>query len=133
MPISAPPPSWASIKNKPKTVSEFGITDMSSQSVASATNATNVTNVTAAQVGNAFALISYGAIGSMTVAKQNGDGLMTFGTTYAASSLYRFNENNGVFEGAGLSGTWRSLGSAEGFRYTNSSNALRGHLMVRIS
>jgi hypothetical protein len=27
MPISAPPPSWASIKNKPTTMSGFGITD----------------------------------------------------------------------------------------------------------
>lgn len=28
MPISTPPPSWASIKNKPTTVGGFGITDM---------------------------------------------------------------------------------------------------------
>lgn len=27
MPISAPPPSWASIKNKPTTMAGFGITD----------------------------------------------------------------------------------------------------------
>jgi hypothetical protein len=27
MPISAPPPSWASIKNKPNTMAGFGITD----------------------------------------------------------------------------------------------------------
>lgn len=45
MPISAPPPSWANIKNKPTTVSGFGITDMASQSVANATNATNASAV----------------------------------------------------------------------------------------
>lgn len=44
MPISAPPPSWDSIKNKPTTVSGFGISDMASQSVASAVSASNGVN-----------------------------------------------------------------------------------------
>lgn len=38
MALSAPPPSWASIKNKPTTVSGFGISDMAAQTVANATN-----------------------------------------------------------------------------------------------
>jgi hypothetical protein len=130
MPISAPPPSWASIKNKPNTVSGFGITDMASQSVA---NATNVTNVTVAQVLAANAAATRGAVGTFATVSYNSGNPATFNSTYSGSSLTQFNDNNGVWEGAGLSGTWRSMGATDGHRYTTSSNALGAHLFLRIS
>lgn len=69
MPISAPPPSWASIKNKPTTVGGFGITDMASQSVASAVNATNATNASfATTAGNGGVTSLNGASGAVSLA-----------------------------------------------------------------
>lgn len=46
MPVSAPPPSWANLRNKPTTVAGFGISDMASQTVANANNATTATKLT---------------------------------------------------------------------------------------
>lgn len=127
MPISAPPPSWASIKNKPTTVAGFGITDMGSQSVASATNATNASNVpwsgvsgrptTVSGLGlsdfNASAIaansgMSYGAVG--TYGQFLNNATVTIGSTIAGSNLSVYNASNALVS-AGVSGTWRNLGA----------------------
>ncbi len=95
MPISAPPPSWASIKNKPTTVAGFGITDMGSQTVANATNATNattaanVTNVTTSQVAAAIAGISGIGVGAYVVGRPQNFTTYNVGDTIAGSSLYQ--------------------------------------------
>ena len=62
MPISAPPPSWASIKNKPNTLTGFGITDAfaNGQTLQNVTRTagTTYTNTT----GRAITLMLYGYI-----------------------------------------------------------------------
>lgn len=111
MPVSQPPPSWASIRNKPTTVAGFGISDMASQTVANATNATNastVTTVTTAQVLAAEAGMSVGAIG--TYAFLNGLSAVTIapGATLAGSSLQYSPNSAGSSSPAG---TWRNVGN----------------------
>lgn len=125
MPISAPPPSWASIKNKPNTVSGFGITDMASQSVA---NATNVTNVTTAQVGNAMAGLSAGAVGSTCNAFVSGANI-GIGGTVAGSSLVGLNTSGG-YVSTGFGGTWRNLGAQS---VTNAGSYAQVTCFIRIA
>lgn len=153
MPISAPPPSWASIKNKPNTVAGFGITDMGSQTVANATNATNASNVpwlgvsskptTVAGLG--LSDFNASAIAAQAEAVAGGVGTYAYlaigssisaGSTYAGSSLNWTGGHNGsslsfsnnvVSGGLGgtVSGTWRAVG------YSQASNGQA--LFLRIS
>lgn len=118
MPISAPPPSWASIKSKPTTVAGFGITDMASQSVASATNATNVANVTAAQVGSATAGVSVGSVGSYSLMNQISGAYIGAGNTTAGSNL-RYTNAGASSPGAAPAGTWRVMGATQSTDYNN--------------
>lgn len=116
MALSAPPPSWASIKNKPNTVAGFGISDMASQSVANATNstnATNVANVTTAQLLSAMAGSSVGAVGSYLFANNITYTAIGPGATFAGSNL-RYSSGGGASNGVTLSGTWRCMGYANG-------------------
>lgn len=126
MPISTPPPSWASIKNKPNTVAGFGITDMAAQSVANAVNATNasyatnagnsstVSTITTAQVTSAQASASVGAVGTYAfLAWASGigsDPSYGVGSTYAGSSLRYRNTYGSAGQGAAPAGTWRCMG-----------------------
>jgi hypothetical protein len=116
MPLTPPPPSWATIKNKPTTVSGFGITDMAAQSVASAvnatnaTNATNVANVTTAQVVAANAGASAGAVGSYALARSAPS--MSTGQTISGSSITRV-DSAGDPISAGLTGTWRCMANSD--------------------
>lgn len=125
MPISAPPPSWASIKNKPNTVAGFGISDMASQTVA---NATNVTNVTTAQVNAAIAGAAVGGVGSYAFLGAMSASSYVPGATLAGSSL-RYSGVLGAFSdwsnqnavnitnggsGTAPAGTWRCMGQAGG-------------------
>lgn len=123
MPISAPPPSWASIKNKPNTVSGFGITDMGSQTVANA-NAVPWSGVsgkptTVSGLGlsdfNASAIsaqagASFGAVGTYVgVFAISGGTDIALGATVAGSALTGVN-SAGNQASLGLSGTWRNMG-----------------------
>ena len=88
MPISAPPPSWASIKNKPTTVAGFGISDMASQSVNYAATAGNggVTSLNG-QTG-AVTDTSLYAIGSFVIGRPANITAYAVNSTIAGSSLY---------------------------------------------
>lgn len=126
MPISAPPPSWASIKNKPTTVAGFGITDMGSQTVANATNASNVPwsgvsskPTTVAGLGlsdfnlsaiTAQAGASFGSVGTVCYARNSSS--VAVNATTAGSNLLK--QDSGLsFVSMGVSGTWRNLGISE--------------------
>lgn len=121
MALSAPPPSWASIKNKPTTVSGFGISDMASQSVANATNATNVSNVTTAQVLAATAGATAGAVGSFALMKDTVAVTRLPNATLAGSSLRYSSLTGPIYTGSGVLeftskiystvplGTWRCM------------------------
>lgn len=132
MPISAPPPSWASIKNKPSTVSGFGITDIGSQSVNYANSAGSAGAVawgnvsgkptTVAGLGlsdfNASAIAaqagaSAGSVGTYGLFYNSGQYNFTLGagSTTAGSNLrYAPTHGSGAGVGATPSGTWRLMG-----------------------
>lgn len=125
MPISAPPPSWASIKNKPTTVAGFGISDMASQSVNYAATAGNggVTSLNG-QTG-AITDTALGSIGSYY--QSFNSQAITNGTTVAGSTL-TYQDAAYASQNAGLSGTWRKMGA------TNSSSAnVASQTFVRIA
>lgn len=102
MPVSQPPPSWASIKSKPTTVAGFGITDMATQNVA---NASTVTTLNTAQVLAAQAGATVGSVGTYAFL-QGVTG--TAGTTAAGSSLLYADRAGGT--SGTPAGTWRMMG-----------------------
>lgn len=91
MPISAPPPSWTSIKNKPTTVGGFGITDMASQNVASAASAASAAAVPWSGVSSKPTTVSgFGItdLASNAVTSLNGQVGAVTDTTYGAVGSY---------------------------------------------
>jgi hypothetical protein len=127
MPISAPPPSWASIKNKPNTVSGFGITDA-------------LTGITTAQVLAANAGANAGDVGSYSLMTNVTPSILSQGSTVAGSSL-RF--ANTYHSGAGdngrnntaASGTWRAMGQTGTYNATvsNTGGNLMGTVFLRVA
>lgn len=120
MPLSAPPPTWATVLGKPTTISGFGITD----ALTVAVNSLTAGNGLAVSAGTGAVTISASApaintVGSYVMGCITGGG--TYGTNYAAgiSSAQiqsgAANENGGYttpnFLGLNyqnnLSGTWR--------------------------
>lgn len=110
MGISAPPPSWASIKNKPNTMGGFGITD-GVQSLNGQTGA--ITNSALGAIGS-----YYQSFQTQTIAN---------GATVSGSTL-TYQDAAFSPQNAGLSGTWRKMGA------TNAAGANVGtQLFVRIA
>ncbi len=82
MGLSTPPPSWASIKNKPTTVAGFGISDLASNAVTSING----------QVGAVTDTAAY-AIGSFILGRPGNTTNYPVGSTIAGSSLYSCSMN----------------------------------------
>lgn len=138
MPLTPPPPSWQTIKNKPTTVTGFGITDIGIQSVSYASTAGNggVTSLN----GQTGAIINttLGAIGSVVKGivsgYYNSGSSFTLGATYTGVQAYTVNTGA---SGSGFSskpGTWRCIGGTAGSYVQGGpqANMLQG-LFVRIS
>lgn len=121
MPVSAPPPTWASIKSKPTTVAGFGISDA-------------LTGITAAQVGNAMAGLTAYNVGTFAWGSAQ-----SIGINSTTSAFYPTNSqtNSGIgyqgatptsmCSGSAAGGTWRCMS------FSNSNNSTQVALFMRIA
>jgi hypothetical protein len=90
-------------------------------------NAATVTTITTAQVANATAGITAGAVGTYMVATYSGATAVGFGDTALGSEL-RPSNTTGNTQGSAQTGTWRCMGAAAG-----SGSANLTTLWLRIS
>ena len=89
--------------------------------------------LTATQVGNAYAGLSAGSVGSLVLGRYIvGSSTLTYGQTTAGSNLYVSNAAGGLAGSSGvtLSGTWRCLGTVKG---NEKNDAASTTIFIRIS
>lgn len=111
MPISAPQPSWASIKNKPTTIAGFGISDVNWTNLQSKPTTVSGFGISdfSTQALNANANAAFGGVGTYVFAQYLSN--LGVGATIAGGNLKKWNGASWV--GMGLSGTWKLMGHAE--------------------